>query len=154
MNTKHLISPEHFVPKIAALAFVLGMLLSSARGQRPGPRGNMPPGENVMGTVTSIGKDSLTVSPAAGGDPITVKVSDSTRVMKDRQPSRLADIKVGDTVFVRGTFKEKQFEAFVVGVVPPDMAERMKQGGGRGMFFSGPGQGAFKPEDLGTKFIA
>ena len=28
-------------------------------------RGNMPPGDNVVGKVTAVGKDSLTVSPYA-----------------------------------------------------------------------------------------
>lgn len=141
---------------IARFAFVLcvGMLQVSAQPQGPGGGRTMPPGEGLAGTVSSVGKDSFTLAPFGGGAPVTIKVSDSTRLMKERQPSKLADIKAGDTVFVRGNLKDNVMEAFMVGVVPPEMAERMKQGGGR-MFAGGPaGQQAFNPEDMGKKFIA
>lgn len=119
----------------------------------------MPPGEVVSGTVTSVGKSSLTIAPFRGGDPITVTVSDSTHLMKDRQPAKLSDIKTGDTVLAHGTINGNSMEARMVGVVPPEMAERLKQGGGVVMGFGGgrgqgQGQGAFNPEDIGKKFIA
>lgn len=117
----------------------------------------MPPGENIAGTVTTVGKGSLTIAPFRGGDPITITVSDSTHLMKERQPAKLSDIKTGDTVFARGTLNGNAMEALMVGVVPPEMAERLKEGGGRGFFIGGPVQGqgqAFNPEDMGKKFIA
>jgi DUF4097 and DUF4098 domain-containing protein YvlB len=54
------------------------------------------PGDNVIGKVTSVSKDTLVVSPMMGGDPVTIKVGDNTRVMKDRQPVKVEDIKVDD----------------------------------------------------------
>src|SRR5262249_54013420 len=114
--------------------------------------------ENVFGKVTSVNKDSITVTPNAGGDALTVKVSDGTRIMKDRQPAKLADIKVDDSVFVHGKLNGNTMDAAILGVVPPEMAQRMQQGrgfGGGGMQGGGPGRmGGFNPEDLGKKFIA
>jgi hypothetical protein len=139
---------------IVRIAFVLGLGMAQTLAQPQEQRPNMPPGEMLAGKVNSVGKDSLTITPLSGGDAVTVKVSDSTRVMKDRQPSKLADIKAGDTVFARGNLKGNNMEAFIVGVVPPEMAERLKQGGGRGFFIASPTQGGFNPQDMGKKFIA
>jgi Domain of unknown function (DUF5666) len=112
-------------------------------------RGNMP-GNAVVGKVTTVGADSLVVAPLMGGDPVTVKVSDSTRVSKDRQPIKLDEIKVDETVFARGELKNGVLEAVMVGVVNPQMIQRMEQGGQ-----GGPGgPGAFNREDMGKKFIA
>ena len=107
----------------------------------------MPPGENVAGKVTAVNKDSLVITPMAGGDPVTIKISGDTRIMKQRQPIDLKEIKVDDTVFARGDLKNNTMQAAVVGVVNPEMLQRMQQGG----------MGAMQPfnrEDLGKKFIA
>lgn len=112
-------------------------------------RGNMPPGDNVVGKVTAITKDSLTVSPIMGGDPVTVKVSESTRVMKDRQPVKMEDIKADETIFARGKLDHNVLEAALVAVVNPEMIQRM-HGGGAGGEGTMPG---FNRDDLGKKFI-
>jgi len=109
-------------------------------------RGNMP-GNAVVGKVTTVGSDSLVVAPLMGGDPVTVKVSDSTRVSKDRQPIKLSEIKTDDTVFARGELKNGVIQAAMVGVVNPQMIQRMEPGGPGG-------PGVFNREDLGKKFIA
>ncbi len=130
-----------------------------AQVQERGGR-NMPPGENVVGKVTAVGKDSITVSPIAGGDAVTVKISGETRIRKDRQPVKLEDIKTDETVFARGKLNGNTMEAAMVSVVPPEMIQRMQQGGGPGaggMQGGGPGgpgrMGGFNPEDMGKKFI-
>ncbi len=79
---------------------------------------------------------------------MTVKVGENTRVMKERQPATLADIKVDDTVFARGRLDGATLEAAILGVVTPEMAQRIQQGLGGG------GSAQFKREDLGKKFIA
>lgn len=138
------------------LVLTLGLARMAAQPQG-GPGRNTPPGENVAGTVNAVAKGSLTVTPFNGGAAVTIKVSDSTRVMKDRQQASLSDIKAGDNVFAHGALKDNVMEALMVGVIPPEMAERMKQGGGGRIFaLAGPGggQGAFNPEDMGKKFIA
>src|SRR5712692_5778280 len=60
-------------------------------------------GETVIGKVTAITKDSLTIAP-------------------------LADIKVDDTVFARGRLEGGTLEAAILGVVTPEMAQRIQQG--------------------------
>ena len=121
---------------------------------QPQERVNMPPGDNVVGKVTAVGKDSLTIAPLMGGDAVTVKVSDTTRVAKERQPFKFEQIKVDDVVFARGELKNNSMQAAVVSVVNPEMIQRLQQGGGP----DGPG-GGFGPgaglnrEDMGKKFI-
>ena len=108
---------------------------------------NLPPGENVMGKVTAVSKDSLTVSPVNGGDVITVKINENTRVMKQRQPVKLEEIKAGDTVFARGELNNKVMQAAIVSLMNPEMAQRLQ---GRGTAGATAG---FSREDLGKKFI-
>ena len=79
---------------VAVAMMVLGFVPVSALAQEHGGM-NMPPGENVFGKVTAVSKDSLTVSPLMGGEPVTVKVSETTRVSKDRQPFKLEDDQSG-----------------------------------------------------------
>ncbi len=111
---------------------------------RPRERGGMNlPGENVVGKVTSINKDSLVVSPLTGGDPVTIKVGENTRMMKDRQPIKLDEIKVDETVFARGELKNNTMQAGIIGVINADMIQRGQPGGGQ----------QFNREDIGKKFI-
>jgi len=124
----------------------LAFLQASAQPQE---RMNMPPGDNVVGKVTAVGKDSLTVAPLMGGDAVNVKVSDTTRVTKDRQPFKFEQIKADDVIFARGELKNNSMQAAVVSVVNPEMIQRLQQGGGPG----GPNMGGFNREDLGKKFI-
>jgi hypothetical protein len=108
---------------------------------------NQPPGEMVVGKVTSVNKDFLTVVPLNGGDPITVKIGANTRINKQRQPIKVEEIKVDEIVFVRGQVNGNAVEAGMVGVVSPEMAQRLLQGG------MGGGR-QFNREDMGKKFIA
>jgi preprotein translocase subunit YajC len=137
-------------------AAVLGCVATvSAQPQERGGR-NFPPGDTVTGKVISISKDSLVIEPLSGGNTVTVKVSDNTRVNKDRQPAKLEDIKAGDVVFVRGELNNGILQSRMVGVVNPQMLERMQQGGTGGGFSGGRGGGAgegFNREDWGKKFI-
>lgn len=143
--------------RILLSIMLLGLGLASAPAQTPERGGrNMPPGEMLVGKVTSIDKDSLVIAPLMGGDPVTVRVVENTRVSKERQPAKLEEIKAGDVVFVRGALKDKVIEAAAVGVVNPEMVQRFEQGGmgggiGRG---EGGGAGRFNRDDLGKKFIA
>ena len=99
---------------------------------------------DVMGTITAVNGSTLTLKNSDGHD-VSVTVTDSTRFMKDRQPAKLADFKVGDMAFVRGrSTGTDAWEAELVG----------SRSGGSG----GPGQGGFSQggfaQDLGKKFIA
>jgi Domain of unknown function (DUF5666) len=134
--------------KLLVAALLGGSFLAApAQTQERGGM-NMPPGENVVGKVTAVSKDSLTIAPLMGGEPVTVKVSDSTRVMKERQPIKLEDIKADETIFARGKLNGNVMEAGIVGVVSPEMIQRMHGDGAGGMM------GGLNREDLGKKFIA
>lgn len=129
------------------LTILFVLTLPAAWGQRPEGRSeDLPPGTNVVGRVTAAGQNSLTIAPLTGGDPVTIKVSENTRVFKDRQPGKLEDVKTNDVVFVRGELKGNIMQAARVAVVNPQMM-KFGQGGPEG----GPG---FNREDLGKKFIA
>src|ERR1051326_7311662 len=135
--------------KLWLAAVLLSVAYAIAQQVQIQPRGgNMPPGENVVGKVTAVSKDSLTVAPLTGGEPVTVKIGESTRVMKERQPAKLEDIKVDETIFARGKLNGNTIEAAIVGVGNPEIIQRLQQGGGPG------GVGSFNREDLGKKFIA
>jgi Domain of unknown function (DUF5666) len=143
-------------PSLLFAAVLVCLTASFAQPQDRGGR-NFPPGETVVGKVTSISKDSLVVDPLMGGNPVTVKVADTTRVSKDRQPVKLDEIKTGDVVFVRGDLDGAVIQARMIGLVNPQMAERMQQGGAGGGFGMAAGRGAgagFGREDWGKKFIA
>lgn len=137
---------------IGFVVLLIGALSLAAQPQGPGNRPNMP-GNNVVGKVTSTSKDTLVITPLAGGDSVTIKLGSETRLMKDRQPVKIDDIKTGDVVFARGNLSGNSMDARMVGVVPPDMVQRFQQGGGPGGFQGGPGAG-FNREDMGKKFIA
>jgi len=134
-------------------AIGLGQQLEESGGRRAAP------GDTVLGKVISVAKDSLVVTPLSGGDPITIHVSDGTRLIKERQPIKLNDIKSNDLVFARGEIKGLAMTATIVTVPNPEMVERIQQGGGFGMgrgggrgFGGGTGT-VFNRDDIGKKFI-
>lgn len=135
--------------RMFCLIAIMAAAFLHASGQTQ-ERMNMPPGDNVVGKVTAVGKDSLTIAPLMGGDAVNVKVSDTTRVAKDRQPFKFEQIKVDDVIFARGELKNNSMQAAVVSVVNPEMIQRVQQGGGP----SGRPNMGFNREDLGKKFIA
>ena len=104
---------------------------ATAQDQERGGR-NMPPGDNVVGKVTAVSKDSLTIAPLTGGDAVTVKVSENTRITNQRQPAKLEEIKANDTIFARGKLNGNVMEAAVVGIVNPEMIQRIQQFAGQG----------------------
>lgn len=146
---------KHFV--LIPVVLSLSVVAAFAQGQGRGP-GQMRPGDNVAGKVTAVTADSLTIAPMNGGDPVTVKTSADTRIMKQREPIKLNAIQVNDTVFARGHLTGNNLDAFMVMVVDPEMLQRMQQGGGVGRGAGGgAGRGVFtpfNPEDWGKTFVA
>ena len=129
----------------------LWIITASAQTQEQGM--SRPPGEGVMGKVTAVAKDSITVAPAKGGEAVVIKIGNNTRIFKDRQPIKLSEIKVDDMVFARGQLSGNTLQAMMVGVMNPEMVQRMQQGG-PGFGFGGDAAGKFNPEDWGKTFIA
>lgn len=93
----------------------------------------------VVGDVKSIDAPKLTVARTDGVEQ-TIEADESTSFRKGRGESiTLPDIKVGDTIFARGELKNGTFVPSMINVVPPEMAQRIKEGGG--MIFLGGGMG-------------
>src|SRR5262249_25617033 len=131
------------------LLLVTLLTLLPAWGQKPeGPSGeNLPPGDNVVGKVTSAAKDSLIIAPLASGDALTIKIGENTGGSKEREPIKIEVIKKDDIIFARGELKNNVMQAVRIAVVNPQMVQKFGQGG-----FGGPV--GFNREDLGKKFIA
>ncbi len=72
----------------------------AASPQAPGQREEWSaPG--VAGTISKISGDTVVLKTFEDRS-VTVKMTDQTRFRKDRQPAKLSDFKVGDSVMVRG----------------------------------------------------
>jgi hypothetical protein len=71
-------------------------------GQGQGERvGRFGMGQRVAGAITEMKTDGF-VLQAVSGKTVTVKVTGDTQFRRDRQPVKLSDFKVGDTVMVAG----------------------------------------------------
>ena len=104
-------------------------------GQAEG-RGTFAGGQMVRGVVTAVAGNRLTVDTQAG-EVYQVVISDNTRVTQQRQPMKVADIKVGDGVGAMGVLDAptKTIQAVFVGVIDAAQVQKEK-------------------EDLGKKYIA
>lgn len=60
----------------------------------------------ILGTVTMAGSDHLMIKDKAGKD-VTVQITDATKVLKDKKPAALADIKAGMRVVVTAVTEKK-----------------------------------------------
>lgn len=89
-------------------------------------------GKMVRGTVTAVAADQLTVKTEEG-DVYQVAVSANTRVMKDRQPVKLADIKAGDGVGAMGVMDAptKTLHAVFVAVIDAEQVKKAREGLGK-----------------------
>jgi hypothetical protein len=89
-------------------------------------------GQMVRGTVTAATADHLTVKTEAG-EIYQVSVSANTRVSKDRQPAKTADIKVGDVVGAMGVFDAptKTVHAVFVGVMDAEQVKKARENMGK-----------------------
>ena len=144
---------KKFAPLLAVISLYSGFAF--AQTQQQGPMRTPP--EIVTGKVTAVSENSVTFAPAKGGDPVVVKVDENTRVMKERQPIKLSEIKVNDMVFAGGKLDGNTLQARMLGVMNSEMVQRMQQGGGviGGIRGGGPGPGMpIRPEDWGKTFVA
>jgi hypothetical protein len=89
-------------------------------------------GQMVRGTVTAAAGDHLTVKTEAG-EVYQVVMSVNTRVTRDRQPVKVADIKVGDGVGAMGVLDAatKTVHAVFVGVVDAEQVKKAREGIGK-----------------------
>jgi hypothetical protein len=89
-------------------------------------------GQMVRGTVTATTADHLTVKTEAG-DVYQVALSANTRLTKDRQPVKLADIMVGDAVGAMGVLDAptKTVHAVFVGVIDAEQVKKARENMGK-----------------------
>jgi hypothetical protein len=86
----------------------------------------MPPGtRGVMGTVTAVASDKMTVKTQDGQD-WEVTFGPNTRVMHDREPAHIADMKVGYGVLAMGQADAKQPNVLHAGVTVFQTAAEVK----------------------------
>lgn len=69
-------------------------------GGREGMRGRGFHG--TMGEITAVNADGFTIKTMQGNSA-TVKVTGETKYMRDQQPIKMSDLKVGDTIGVAGS---------------------------------------------------
>ncbi len=104
----------------------------SAQDGSPEGGGAFAGGQMVRGTVTAVGADRLSVKTEEG-DVYQVAVSANTRVMKDRQPVKLAEIKAGDGVGAMGVMDAptKTVHAVFVAVFDAEQVKKAREGLGK-----------------------
>ena len=89
-------------------------------------------GQMVRGTVTAVAPDRLTVKTEEG-DVYQVIVSTNTRVIKDRQPVKLADIHPGEGIGAMGVMDAptKTVHALFVAVIDAEQVKKAREGLGK-----------------------
>ncbi len=89
-------------------------------------------GQMVRGVVTATAGDRLTVKTEAG-EVYQVMVSANTRLTRDRQPLKVAEIKVGDGLGAMGVMDApaKTIHAVFVGVVDAEQVKKAREGLGK-----------------------
>ena len=82
----------------------------------------------VRGTVTAVEADHLTVKTEEG-ETYQVVVSDNTRIMENRAPVKLTDVKTGDGIGAMGVMDAptKTLHAVFVGVVDAEQVKKARE---------------------------
>ena len=114
---------------LAAAPLAQAQDASAQHGQRErGPYG----GQAVRGTVTAVAADHLTIKTEAG-DTYQVAVSANTRLMKNRQPVKITDVKAGDGVGAMGVMDDatKTVHAMFVTIMDAADVQRLRENLGK-----------------------
>jgi predicted RNA-binding protein len=130
-------STQRWLVRIALATTLVAMPAASAIAQgsqddaRPGAA-SFAGGQMVRGTVTASAADHLTVKTDAG-DVYQVAISSNTRLMKERQPVKLTDIKAGDGVGAMGVLDPatKTVHAVFVTVVDAEQVKKARENMGK-----------------------
>jgi hypothetical protein len=109
-----------------------GPVLAQDGGGQMGNGNGFAGGQRVSGTVTAVSGDKLTVKSETG-EIFQIVTTTNTRVMKDRQPVKVADIPVGSMIGAMGLLDAatKTEHAMVVMVVDPEQAKKAREGMGK-----------------------
>lgn len=113
---------------LAAAVAMAGMGAAVAQEGPAGEGAAFARGPMVRGTVTAAAADHLTIK--TDSDEIyQVTLTPNTRLMKDRQPVKAADVKVGDGVGAMGELDapKKTLHALFVAVVDAEQVKKMRE---------------------------
>ncbi len=124
-----------------AVCFVLAAIFGIASGRAMaqddfGPGGpsmaGLSGGQMVRGLVTSAGRDQIALKTDKG-EVYKVTVTSNTRIVKDRQPFKLASIRAGDSLGAMGVLDApaKTVHALFVVVVDAEQARKAREGLGK-----------------------
>lgn len=125
---------RHLLRVCCAIAFAMlagcSSVVASAQmmGGAPGEgRLDFPNLPSVRGTVTSVQGSDIAIK-TDDGVPYTVHCSDNTRVYKNRQPMKVADIRAGDMLIAAGDLDDKAhlLRAIFVGDVDAATVQKMR----------------------------
>jgi hypothetical protein len=116
---------------IAVIAVPMSGLPQEQDGSRQ-DRTAFAGGQMVRGTVTAAAADHLTVKTDTG-DIYQVSISANTRLTKERQPVKAADIKVGDAVGAMGVLDPptKTVHAVFVAVIDAEQVKKARENMGK-----------------------
>jgi hypothetical protein len=129
-------SIHSWTAKLLLLAVVVALpLMVRAQDPQDGQRPDgaaFAGGQMVRGTVTAATPDHLTVKTDAG-EVYQVALSANTRLTKERQPVKVADIKVGDGVGAMGVLDPatKTVHAVFVGVIDAEQVKKARENMGK-----------------------
>ncbi|HMD32115.1 MAG TPA: DUF5666 domain-containing protein, partial [Candidatus Acidoferrales bacterium] len=101
------------VPGIAAQDAPSGQPPPQGQGPGGGGRGGRFRGNGVFGRIQSISPTEIKLA-AQDGSTVTVHINSKTVFRIDQQDAKIADFKVGATVFVRGTKNGDAWDAEAV----------------------------------------
>lgn len=122
-----------FGRRILAILIATGLAGVAAAQEIPG-RGEMAlgNGQMVRGTVTATASDHLTIKTDAG-ETYQVALSPNTRMMKNREPLKPTDVKVGDGVGAMGELDapKKTVHALFVAVMDAEQVKKLREGLGK-----------------------
>jgi hypothetical protein len=128
-------SVQYWAAKLLLVAVIALPVMVLAQDGQDGPRQGgaaFAGGQMVRGTVTAATADHLTVKTDAG-ETYQVVVSANTRLTKERQPVKVADIKVGDGVGAMGVLDpaSKTVHAVFVAVVDAEQVKKARENMGK-----------------------
>lgn len=112
---------------VMATAVIAG--LGTAVAQEPPGRGEMAfSGQRVQGTVTAAAADHLSIKTETG-EAYEVAITPNTRMMKERQPAKITDVKAGDAVVAMGELdsSKKTMHALFVAIVDAEQVKKLRE---------------------------
>jgi hypothetical protein len=120
---------------VAAAVALPAAVLAQDEPEPDGPRQGdvaFAGGQMVRGTVTAMASDHLTVKTEAG-EVYQVALSANTRLTKERQPVKVADIKVGDAVGAMGVLDPptRTMHAVFIGVIDAEQVKKARENIGK-----------------------